>query len=320
MENKVVGVDIGGTNLRAALVDEGGNIMKRQSTASQASKGIDFVVKNLVNILQEITEGEKIIGVGIGVPGIVHSERGVIIRSPNLYNVDNYPMKDILTKELGGEISVFVENDANCAALGEWWIGEGKNVNSLILLAIGTGLGGGIVLGNKLWCGVDGMAGEVEHITIYPDGPNCKCGNIGCLETYTSAVGIRRMVKEGLEDTNLQTLIREKVRTAPKERIPEIVMEAAIQGDKFALRIWEEFGKALGIGIANLVNLLNMQMIVISGGLSNSWGMFMDIAIGEAKKRAWGAPMERVKIRRTVLGDDAGLLGTAYLALEQGTV
>ncbi|HEX3036048.1 MAG TPA: ROK family protein [Thermodesulfobacteriota bacterium] len=316
MENKVVGVDIGGTNLRAALVDGSGNIMKRQSTASQASKGINFVLKNLVNVLQEITEGEKISRVGIGVPGIVYSTRGIITRAPNLYNVDNYPMRDILTEELGSGISVFVENDANCAALGEWWIGEGKDVNSLVLLAIGTGLGGGIVLDNKLWCGVDGMAGEVGHTTIYPDGPKCKCGNIGCLETYASAVGIRRMIKEGLADTNLKTLVREKVKTASKERVPEIIREAAIQGDKFALWIWEGFGRALGIGIANLVNLLNMEMIVISGGLSNSWEMFMDIAIGEAKKRAWSAPMERVKIRRTVLGDDAGLLGAAYLALE----
>ncbi|HEX3036886.1 MAG TPA: ROK family protein, partial [Thermodesulfobacteriota bacterium] len=189
--------------------------------------------------------------------------------------------------------------------------------NSLVLIAIGTGLGGGIILDGKPWHGADGMAGEIGHTTINPNGPKCKCGNTGCLETYASSVGIRRMVKEGLEDKNLKTKIREKVRTIPTERIPEIVKEAAIQGDEFALWIWEEFGKALGIGIANLVNLLNMEMIVISGGLSNSWEMFIDTAIGEAKKRAWHAPMERVQIKRTVLKDDAGILGAAYRAFEE---
>jgi glucokinase len=317
MEDKVVGIDIGGTNLRGALVNEGGKIIKRLSIPSGADKGIDFVIENLRNLTREIIEGENIGGVGIGIPGIIDSAKGMITQAPNIFNVYNYPFRDILTEKMGGSISVFIENDANCAALGELWTGAGKNVNSMVLLTIGTGLGGGIILDGKLWRGVDGMAGEVGHITISPDGARCNCGNIGCLETFVSAVGIRRMVKEGLEDKSLRTSLREKVQNTPKEKLPEIVREAAIEGDKFALWIWEEFGKALGVGVANLANLLNVEMIVISGGLSDAWELFMDKAISEAKKRGLRAPMERVQIKKSTLGGDAGLLGAAYLVIRE---
>jgi glucokinase len=220
-------------------------------------------------------------------------------------------------ENIGKDMSVLVENDANCAALGELWKGAGNDVNSLVLLAIGTGLGGGIILDGKLWRGADGMAGEVGHMTISPDGAQCNCGNTGCLETLASAVGIGRMVKEGLENKSVKTVLREKVESSPKERIPEIVREAALEGDKFALWIWEEFGKALGVAIASLVNLLNVEMIVISGGLSDAWELFIDKVVGEAKKRGLRAPMERVRVKKSTLGGDAGLLGAAYLVIRE---
>jgi glucokinase len=317
MESKVVGIDIGGTNLRGALVSRSGGIIKRLSTHSSADKGIDFVIDNLKNLIQEIIKGENVDGVGIGIPGIIDSANGIITQAPNISNVYSYPLRDLLVDLIRGDLSMFIENDANCAALGELWIGVGKNVDSLVLLTIGTGLGGGIILDGKLWRGADGMAGEVGHIIVSPDGARCNCGNRGCLETITSAVGIRRMVKEGLENKRVKTILRERVQNVTKEKLPEIVVEAATQGDEFAIRIWEDFGKALGIGIANLVNLLNVEMIVISGGLSDAWELFIDKTTVEAKKRGLRAPMERVQIKKSSLGGDAGLLGAAYMAMRK---
>ncbi len=311
-----VGVDIGGTNMRSALVDENGEIMERRSIPSGAGKGIDYVMTNLAMLIEETISGKSIAGIGIGIPGIIDSDKGILTQAPNISNVDDYPIRDVLAEKMGGGIPVFIENDANCAAVGEWWVGAGRSVDSLVIITLGTGVGGGIMLKGELWPGADGMAGEIGHITIFPDGAKCNCGNFGCLESYASASAIRRMVKEGLNDNKLETILRKKSREVSGEKLPEIVMEAAVEGDKFALWIWDEVGKALGIGIANVVNLLNVEMVVIGGGLSNAWELFIDRSMTEARKRGLRAPMRRVEIKRTVLGDDAGIIGAAYLALK----
>jgi glucokinase len=313
----VVGVDIGGTNLRAGVIDGSGRILSRKNAQSEANRGIDYVMENLLNLLIEIRKENKISGIGVGIPGIIDSAKGILTQAPNISKVRNYPFREILLDKLGSNIPIVIENDANCAAVGEWWQGAGKNVDSLIILTLGTGLGGGIILNGKLWSGVHGMAGEIGHMTIDPDGPKCNCGNYGCLESFASAEAIRRMVKEGLSDKNLKTLIRDKVPHVSKHDIPEIVGNAAKQADKFATRIWESFGRALGIAIGNLANLLNIEMIILGGGLSNSWELFKYFAIREAKKRGLRAPMENVTIRKCKLGDDAGLLGAAYLAFKE---
>ena len=311
-----IGLDIGGTNLRGALIREEGHIIERRSVLSEADKGIEFVVKNLASLIQQAIKGDDIAGVGIGIPGIIDSSKGILTQAPNICSVDNYPLREMLIEKIGQSVPVFIENDANCAAIGEWWMGAGKDAKSLIILTLGTGVGGGIILDEVLWNGADGMAGEIGHITIYPDGAKCNCGNFGCLESYASAVAIRRMVSHGLE-TNVETIIREKIRNTSKEQIPEIVAEAAIEGDKFALWVWEEVGKALGIAIADLVNLLNVEMVIIGGGLANAWELFIDRAKKEAKKRGLRAPIERAKIVKGVLGDDAGILGAGYLVFKE---
>jgi len=315
MADNVIGIDIGGTNLRGALVDSEGNILKRMKILSEADQGIDKLIYNLTNFITDISKGEKVTNIGVGIPGILNSKNGTITQAPNILNVDDYPLRSALNEKLGSDLNVVIENDANSAALGEWWMGVSKDVSSMIMLTLGTGVGGGIVLGGKLWTGADGMAGEIGHITIYPDGARCNCGNYGCLESYASATAIRRMVKEGLEDENLNTVLRETTEKAHMEDVPKIVMEAARSGDDFSLRIWQELGKALGIGIASLVNLLNIEMVVIGGGVSNAWDLFIDTTYEEAHRRAFRAPMKRVKIERGLLRDDAGILGSVYLAL-----
>jgi glucokinase len=317
MDKPVIGVDIGGTNLRAASVDKNGKILSRKSRPSDAKKGIEYVMKNLISLLTEIIENENISGIGIGIPGIIDANKGILTQAPNISKVKNYHIKEKLRHKLGSAIDVTIENDANCAALGEWWLGAGKDVNSLIILTLGTGLGGGIILDGKLWRGANGMAGEIGHMTIDPDGPKCNCGNFGCLESFASAEAIRRMVREGLRNKNLKTILRNEIENVTIHDIPETVGRAARIGDKFSLEIWASFGKALGIAIANLTNLLNVEMIIIGGGLSNSWDLFIETALIEAKKRGLSAPIENVEIKKCELGDDAGLLGAGYLALNE---
>ncbi|MFQ5788554.1 MAG: ROK family protein [Thermodesulfobacteriota bacterium] len=317
MKKIVIGVDVGGTNLRAALINQSGRIISRNISPSGAKKGIEFLMENLINLIDEIKKNKKISDIGIGIPGIIDSTNGVLTQAPNISKVKNYPFREILLNKLGPDIPVILENDANCAAVGEWWLGAGKNVNSIIILTMGTGLGGGIILNGELWPGVNGMGAEIGHMTIDPDGPKCNCGNFGCLESFASAEAIRRMVKEGLRNKNLKTMLRNDIKYTPIHDIPELVSMAAKKGDKYAISIWESFGKALGIAIANLTNLLNAEMIIICGGLSNSWDLFIETVINEAKKRGLRAPMENVEIKKCELGDDAGLIGAAYLALNE---
>ena len=315
MADKVIGIDIGGTNLRGAVVNENGDILKRMKIASQADQGIDKVIDNLAGFIKDISKGEKAADIGVGIPGIIDSKEGILTQAPNILNVDDYPLREALNDKLGSDVHIVIKNDSSCAAVGEWWMGAAKDVNSMIMITIGTGVGGGIVLDGNLWTGARGMAGEIGHMTIYPGGAKCSCGNFGCLESCASATAIRRMVSEGLEDKSLNTTLRESTENVSIEHIPRIVMEAASAGDEFSLLIWREVGKALGIGIASLVNLLNIEMVVIGGGVSNAWDLFIDAACQEAGKRAFRAPMKRVRIERSLLRDDAGILGAAYLAL-----
>ena len=314
MSRYVMGIDVGGTNLRCAVIDGSNDIVDRQSVRSHADQGMDVLLSNLLSLINDVRKSHDLSAVGIGIPGIIDSSSGVVTAAPNIANVKDYPLRRVLSDRLGGGVEIVIENDANAIAVGEWWKGAGKSVDSLVLLAIGTGLGGGIILGGELWNGADGMAGEIGHTTVYPDGVLCNCGNYGCLETCASSVAIRRMVSDGLKDENIVTSLRGLTTQAHKEEIPYIAMKAAEGGDKFALAIWVSMGRALGIAVASLVNMLNMEMVVIGGGVSNAWDLFIDSLKTEARKRAFPAPMSRLEIKKIILGDDAGILGTAYLA------
>ena len=314
MGKTVIGMDIGGTNLRGALVTPEGRILRQLKIASEAHDGIDAVVDNIAKLVDELGEG-GVSGVGIGIAGVIDSKSGVITQAPNIANVTNYPIRDNLVRKLGSGTNVIVENDANCAALGEWWIGAGKDAASIVMITLGTGVGGGIILGGKLWSGADGMGGEVGHMTVYPDGALCNCGNYGCLESYASATAVRRMVRETLAKTEVKTVLRDRVPETDPDDIPEVVMKAALEGDAASIDIWERFGVALGIGMASLVNILNVEMIVLGGGVARAWDMFIGPARAELKKRGLRAPAQRVVIERARLNGDEGILGAAHLAL-----
>ncbi len=315
MSKTVIGMDIGGTNLRGALVTPEGRILKQLKIASDADDGIDAVVDNIARLVGELSREGGVSGVGIGIAGVIDSRAGVITQAPNIANVVNYPIRDNLAKKLGGDINIAIENDANCAALGEWWMGAGRDAASIVMITLGTGVGGGIILDGKLWSGADGMGGEVGHMTIYPDGALCNCGNYGCLESCASATAVRRMVKETLAEPEVETILRDIAPKTDPDDMPEVVMSAALKGDAASIRIWEKFGVALGIGMASLVNILNVEMIVIGGGVARAWDMFIGPAKAELKKRGLRAPAERVRVERARLDGDEGILGAAYLAL-----
>ncbi len=313
MGRVVIGVDLGGTNLRTAILSPDGNILDRHKEATHAADGWEKVVARLIeNIKRQresaIQQGFDVAAVGVGAPGVIQADKGIVVKSPNFPDWNNLPLKDQLEKALG--TPVFLENDANAAALGEQWRGAGRGIRSMILLTLGTGVGGGIILDNKIWHGADGMAGEIGHMTLIPDGRPCTCGNTGCLEMYSSARGIVQSFREALEKTS------GGVPDQLKQISSEQVYEAAGAGNKIAVQVMKDMGRVLGIGIASLINIFNPERIVIGGGVKDAWPLFIGATREEIMKRAFAVPAKRTEIVPSQLGDDAGMVGAAAVAFE----
>jgi len=307
----VIGVDLGGTNLRTALLSVDGDILDKRKEPTHAADGWKKVVGRLVNNINQqraIAEqrGMHVMAVGVGAPGIIQMDKGIVVKSPNFPDWNNLPLRDELEKAL--HVPVIIENDANAAALGEQWLGAGCGIDSMILLTLGTGVGGGIVLNNKIWQGADGMAGEVGHMTLIPDGRQCGCGNTGCLEMYASARGIVQSYREA---SGMTGAAQDSAVTS------QMVYQGARNGDPVSLRVMKEMGRLLGIGIANLINIFNPQMIVLGGGVKDAWDLFIGATHEEIMRRAFQVPAERTKIVPSLLGDDAGMIGAAAGALQK---
>jgi glucokinase len=300
----VFAVDLGGTHLRMALVDDAGNVHKQLKQATPKGDSPDYLVEVLVNAAREWTNEFGIpVAASIMVPGAVDKEKAVVLGAPNLPSLANFGLKAELQTRLGWP--VFLENDANAAAIGEMWLGAARNCSDVVSVTLGTGVGGGVILGGKLWRGSHGSAGEIGHTTVDPfSGLKCKCGNTGCLELFASATAIVRMARElGMEES-----------TAEK------VYEAGRNGDERALEVFKRFGMYLGIGLANLMSLIDPQIIVITGGVVNGWELFAPEMYRQVGERAFRATAKQVRIARSECGDNAGLLGATRLAFEPGIV
>lgn len=314
---RAIGVDLGGTNLRAILMDRQGAILRRDRGPTDAHLGPEKVMDNIVSLVRHILEREGgarelIEGVGVGTPGPLNPLTGVVYGAPNLPGWQQIPLKERLQERLG--LSIQVENDANLAAWGEYWLGAGRGARSLVCLTLGTGLGGGIVLEGEIWRGSAYMAGEIGHMIIERDGPLCNCGNRGCLEALVSATALKARTREKLKNEGVASSIRPWMERG-EEVTPERLYQEAVKGDHFCREILREAGEYLGIGLTNVIHILNPEVIVLTGGLMGARGILLEAALKgvEAKAFPWAA--RQTRILPGELGDDAGALGAAALLL-----
>jgi glucokinase len=311
-----IGVDLGGTNIVSAIVNCQGKIVNSFKVPTLVQRGKEATIKRIIetiheNIIQSTIALDDIIGIGIGAPGPLDIKRGIINFAPNLPGWIDVPLKKKLENEFN--IKVVLENDANAAAWGERCFGAGQGVNNLVCFTLGTGIGGGIIIDGKIYHGNNYGAAELGHMTVNKDGPRCNCGNYGCLEAYSSATGIKNRIKnrikEGIkseflnfDDDNLFESLRLKS-----------IFEAARKGDRLTSDIVEEAISYLGIAIANIANILNPEMVVLVGGITNEGDKLL-IPLGkEVKKRAFYSNYKSLKIVIGKLAGNAGVLGAAAL-------
>ena len=297
-----IGVDLGGTNLRAAAMSRSGEMLGRISGRANLREGRDAVIQDMVSgILQmrDQRQGDQLVGVGIGVPGFILMDEGKIIGSNNLPEFENYAVRDDIEGRLGTK--VILENDANAAALGEKWMGAGREVDDLVLLTLGTGIGGGIISHGKVIHGHLGMAGELGHITVVPNGNPCGCGNHGCLEKHASATAIASMGRLlGLGEAITS----------------QGVYDLAVGGNERAKMIFETMGSALGIALAGMINIFNYPLYLLSGGPLPAWDFFAPAMMAEIERRSYTFRKTKTRVERATLGGDAGLFGAAYLPFQ----
>lgn len=325
-----VGIDLGGTSMRAGVYDSAMQLLHSTAMPTEVAGGPDRAVERLsaavaelLNFVAQTHPGLEPLGVGIGSPGPINLRTGVLGVLPNLPGWENFPLRNRLATATG--LPVTLECDANAAAIAEWKLGAGKaaGLNSMAMLTLGTGVGSGLILGGKVWHGMFGMGGEVGHATVEPGGWTCGCGSRGCLEVYASANGLIRLVRtiaEAAESTPaLRQLVEQGTPFTPLE-----VAQLANSGDAAAGLAFERLGHYLGIGIANLINTLDLPMIVVGGGVASAWplfapAMFRSVLEYSVVYRLVSPTQlemmetDRTFIRPALLGPSAGLLGAALL-------
>lgn len=318
-EKFYIGIDLGGTNVVAVIVDKKGKIYGQIQFPTQGEKGPEFVIKNISDNIKNLIKSSKISlrnieKIGIGSPGPLDSKKGIIMGAVNLPGWKYVELK----KELEGylKIKVGVENDANCAVYGEKWIGAGKNVNNVVGLTLGTGVGGGIIINGKLIRGANYNAAEIGHMSLNPDGPVCNCGAHGCLEQYASATAIAKFAKEKIK-SGARSIITEIVKGDINKITSKVVYEALISGDKVAQEIWNYFIKYLGAGIANVIHILNPELIIIAGGVINAGKYLFDPLKEAVRKQTFPQMFKIVKIVPAKLGELAGAIGAAGIVINE---
>jgi len=295
-----IGIDLGGTNLRVALVSEEGEIARKIRKTSA-----ERVFETLVESVGELMH-DDVCGIGLGVAGLIDRRHGRVFTSPNLRAIEGVDIVNRLRDQFN--LPVFIENDANVAALGEKVSGAGRGFDNFVLLTLGTGIGGGIIHKGEL---LD-VSAEVGHMSISADSQKCQCGNIGCLENYASA---RAMISRAVDmlEKGQESLLKECCKGSIYKLTPEDIYKAALEGDTLSREVLREAGKALGVGLANLINILSPEAIILTGGLIGAWNIYVQEAIKEASRRAFKDLVDSVKIIPSSLGDEAGIVGAACL-------
>lgn len=293
----IIGIDLGGTYIKMGLVTKGGHIVTRKKLVTPSGKNynkvIDLIIENLPS--------KNVSGIGFGVPGLVDSERGIVHALVNIPGWKNVPLQKIIEKRT--RIPAVIDNDVNCMVLGEAAFGAAKGKHDVFGITLGTGVGGGIIINGRIYRGSSFTAGEVGHVTVEKDGPRCNCGNRGCLEAI---VGNKRIVARYKKGKKIKGNIT-----------PIMIQEAAEKGDQYAKKIWQETGEYIGIALAGIVNVLNPQLIVIGGGIAKAGDLLMNSIRATVKRRAMPVAREKVQIKFSKLGNDAGILGAAALIINR---
>jgi len=302
MKNVSIGIDVGGTNIKLGLVNASGRIIGRshlvtKSFARNKLKLINALIDSILGLLDKNHLNKKnVLGIGLGLPGLIDPVKGVVSFLPNVPGWRNVALKNIVQKKI--KIPIFLDNDVNLVTLGEWKYGAGKGYRNVVCMTLGTGIGGGLILNGTLYRGHGFVAGEIGHMPINEKGPDCACGGYGCFERY---IGNQHLLEKGrkiFKNKNLQL---------------EDIFDLANKGNVRAIQFWEETATHIGNGLVGIVNLLNPQLIIIGGGVSNNFKFLRRTITGIIKQRAMKVQAQMVKVVKSRLGDDAGILGGQVL-------
>ena len=316
-EDLVVGIDLGGTKINTALVDSTGHIVNQDYRETRAAEGQAVVIERMVDAAFRVMAGAGVVptqvrAVGVGAPGPIDSRVGTVVAPPNLPGWVSVPLGQRIAAAVG--IRTFLENDANAAALGEYRFGAGRGTRHMVYVTVSTGIGGGFIIDGKLYSGATGGAAELGHTVILPRGPRCGCGRQGCLEALASGTAIAREGAE-LVARGISTRLTDLAEGDPARVTAKLVALAAAEGDTEARSIIEEAMMYLGLGLGNLVNLMNPEMLVIGGGLANLGEVLFEPVRRFVRQRAFSPAAEVVRIVPAELGDTAGVLGAAAVAM-----
>ncbi|HEU5183453.1 MAG TPA: ROK family protein [Gemmatimonadaceae bacterium] len=314
-EKFIIGVDLGGTNIVVgAMPVDGSREIGMRSEPTHSERGPEAVVDRIIAMLEqtiaETMEQSRatrrdFLGVGIGAPGPLDRERGMVIVAPNLGWYD-FPLRDVIGERV--RLDATLDNDANCATVGEWWRGAARGGRNVVGLTIGTGIGGGLILEGHLYHGSSDVAGEIGHTTIDSTGRHCKCGNYGCLEAYASGPAIAMRAREALERDEVSVL-RKMVQDDVESITAATVYDAANRGDALALEVVRDTARFLGTGVANLLNVFNPDVVVIAGGVTKAGDRLFEPLRAEVKRRAFRPAVEACRIVPGILPGTAGVVG-----------
>jgi glucokinase len=321
MMDVYVGCDLGGTNIKAGLVDvQSGKILNSDSIPTLSHLGAEMVLERMATLIMELMESsnfarDDIKGLGISAPGMINLDTNTTLFMPNLHGGwHDIPVGKIMKSHLGMKVSML--NDVRAITFGEWSYGAGKGVDSMACFAVGTGVGGGLVVHNQLVLGFDGSAGELGHQTVDPNGPLCGCGNHGCIEVFASGPAISAEAARGVRQ-GWKTAILDLIDHDLNKLTPQIVAQAAKMGDTLALEVWKRAGRYLGIGIANILTSVGVKRVIIAGGVAKAGDLLLNPIRKEVKKRVFLMPVDKVDILLGKLGTYAGIVGMAAWRAQQ---
>ena len=317
MSELIIGVDLGGTNVKTALISRDKKILGKDSRPTNAEQGLDVVLAKMEESVNAVLESagasrKDVLAAGFGAPGPMNWQTGVVYSPPNLPGWKDVPLADLMKKRLG--FDCYVDNDANVACFGEYWMGAGQGVDSMCLLTLGTGVGGGVVVFGQLLRGIDGTAAEIGHLKVMRDGRLCGCGSKGCLEAYGSVTGMVRTAIEGLE-AGQKSVLTEMCGGDFKQITGKMISDGIAQGDTFCKWVMTETGVWLGLGISSLINLLNPEKVVLCGGMIAAGDVLFNPIRETAKANCFEVPGKRAQIIAAGLGSDSGVIGSAGCAL-----